>query len=268
MLHIQCYVQTGGKQWGSKGHFDFGFRQRICSHERSLAHKNVLRFKPRTETSHIHLREIPPDLTEPQVYIQWTGYMQQQVWSTRHGCRGGERVSERGGPSESHVHDPGKASGMLPVIEADEAISYCPVPPPPQQSGFHQVLEPVGYCIAAWNRFEIDSSFQLDYPYLDSISSTRPYQFLQSIATMTEFMVKWDTRCRLDKSRVFYWCRKFSTNWRIRLAFFRWVVLSRVNLFNHKEESLIATGEGGRGLSKKVNWLPHTVMVCTNVSLR
>ena len=97
----------------------------------ALLTRNVLRFKPRTETSHIHLREIPPDLTEPQVYIQWTGYMQQQVLSTRHGCRGGERVSERGGLSESHVHDPGKASGMLPVIEADEAISYCPVPPPP-----------------------------------------------------------------------------------------------------------------------------------------
>ena len=85
---------------------------------------------------------------------------------------------------------------MLPVIEADEPISYCPVPAPPQQSGFYQVLEPVAFpglfCIAAWNRLEIESSFQLDYPHVDSISSTRPYQFLQSITS--EFMVIGEVR--------------------------------------------------------------------------
>ena len=98
------------------------------------------------------------------------------------------------GCRESPACDPGWGSGMLPVIEADEPISYCPVPAPPQQSGFHQVLEPVGYCIAAWNRLEIDSSFQLDYPHVDSISSNRPYQYLQSIATMSEFMVIGEVR--------------------------------------------------------------------------
>ena len=45
------------------------------------------------------------------------------------------------GSRDSPARDPREASGMLPVIEADEPISYCPIPLPPQQSGFHQVLE-------------------------------------------------------------------------------------------------------------------------------
>ena len=123
--------------------------------------------------------------------------MQEQVLSTRHGCWLGVGVRDRGGLSGVPCPWPRQGKWDAPcnwswwtniILSGSTSSSTIWIPSGPWTLGFHG-----DYCIAAWNRLEIDS-FQLYCLHLDSLSSTRPYRILQSIATIREFMVKWDTR--------------------------------------------------------------------------